>query len=108
MNHYEWLNLNFGNFISALNIKNPDDYIGMIVAEGDKCYQYEDEWAEMNIPFEHGAALYLISKIHPWNTECRNTTNGWVPVEEWVITNYCKFKNLLPESIEQINSSTTK
>lgn len=96
MNHYKWLDKNFGEFLSKIG-KNPDNYKGLIVADGDKAYGFESIWNDNNIPFCHGVAIYLISKLAPYCDECRNTKNGWVPVEQWVIDNYKKFKPLLNE-----------
>jgi len=84
-NHYKWLDENFLKFLKKLNIKNPEYYIGMIVAHGDKCYSYRYQWEEKGIPFEKGVAIYLVSYISPFSKTVRETQHGWVNPCDWVI-----------------------
>ena len=91
--HYYWLEQNLQTFFSRLGIKEEN---GIISAHGDKCYSYQDKWEKAGIPFPHGVAIYLLSYLRPYDTEVRETKNGWVKVEDWVIVNYPKFKPHLP------------
>lgn len=95
-NHYEWLEENLPKFFEKLGI-DYSNYCGIIVADGDKCGQYQRIWEFYNVPFYHGAAIYLITKISPYCDEVRDTENGWVAPHDWVIKNYEKFKPFLED-----------
>jgi len=97
MNHYEWLEKNLQNFFDSIGADNPYPINGLLSSSGDKCYGYKNEWEEKGIPFYHGVALYLLTLLTPYQDEVRQTPNGWVPVDKWVIDNYPKFKLHLPE-----------
>lgn len=71
---------------------------GIIVAHGDKCYGYRDIWNAEGIPFAHGVAMYLLTYCYPFDHEVRQTEErGWVDPYKWVIENYPRYKDLLPE-----------
>ena len=96
INHYEYLEDNFEKFLKKLGLENYSNYAkSMIIADGDKCYQYQQKWENNNIPFHHGAALYLITKLPPYTEEVRQTKDGWIAPDDWVIINYLKFKDFL-------------
>jgi hypothetical protein len=96
MNHYEWLEENFPNFLSKLGLEEQIKYSNAIItADGDKCYGYKFVWENNGIPFVHGCAIYLISKIYPYSEEVRETKNGFVAPSVWVINNYERFKGCL-------------
>lgn len=98
MNHYKWLENNLPTFFNAIGLNQYIKYCDSIItADADKCYSYKSIWQENNIPFYHGIALYLITKISPYNKEVRETVNGWVSPCNWVIDNYNRFKEYLPE-----------
>lgn len=92
--HYDWLNKWLPVILNNLNVREP--LMGAIVADGDKCWSWQALWKKENIPFPHGVAIYILSKTNPWSQEVRQTKNGWVPVYGWVIDNYPKFKEHLP------------
>jgi hypothetical protein len=97
MNHYKWLENNLPVFFDNIGLSNYKKYCQSIIsADGDKCGSYERKWQQNNIPFVHGVALYLITKISPYNIEARETKNGWIDPGNWVIDNYNKFKIFLP------------
>lgn len=96
--HYDWLHENLDAFTKSLGL--PYEYGGYISAHGDKCYSYERRWKDAGIHFFHGAAIFLISYIRPYSEEVRETKNGWVPVETWVVENYERFKPHLPPIVE--------
>lgn len=100
MNHYDLLEMFLPNFFELIPI-NWNHNSGIIVAHGDKCYQYECEWAEHGIPFSHGVAIYLVSHCAPFSSEVRRTENGWVKPSKWVIDNYQRFKMFLPKLQEE-------
>ena len=86
MNHYDWLDDNLEKFFYNIGVEI-DYHQGLITAHGDKCYDYEDTWKKHGIPFHHGVAIYLLSYIKPYDNESRETDNGWMPVNKWVINN---------------------
>ena len=86
-NHYEWIETNLPLLLTSLGIDSSEAE-GMGLAHGDKCYQYKQEWEDAGVPWFHGVGIYMLSYINPYEKEVRNTTNGWVPVEEWVIDFY--------------------
>ena len=90
--HYAWLELHLKSFYEKLGIRYSS---GVIAADGDKCYDYEDDWKEAGIPFPHGVAIYILSKEKPYCNEVRDTKNGWVNVYKWVIAKYPEFKQFL-------------
>ncbi|KOS61498.1 hypothetical protein FJQ98_16330 [Lysinibacillus agricola] len=97
MNTYEWLDVNFQIVLRNLNLNEHIPYSqSLISSDADKCYGYESIWNKKNVPFEHGSALYLISKLPPYDKEVRYTSNGWVAPDKWVIDNYERFKEHLP------------
>lgn len=96
-NHYVWLENNLHIFFENLNLSGYINNIPSIIAcDADKCYGYKYMWENEGIPFFHGIAIYLISKIKPYSEEVRDTKNGWVNPEKWVIASYNRFKPHLP------------
>lgn len=96
-NHYDWLNKHFREFCMSVGVTATQfGGDGGIVSHGDKCYSCKGEWEEHGIPFTHGAAIYLLSYFAPFSDEVRNTHSGWVAPSAWVIANYKKFVNNLP------------
>jgi len=95
MNHYEWLEINLVSFLQTLKIPDAEYGKGLVVAHGDKCYSYKSGWDDAYIPFEHGVAIYLLTYLHPYNKETRETDNGWVYPHHWVKDNYSRFKDAL-------------
>ena len=93
MNHYKWLEINLPKIFTQLklNMKFCD---GLIVSDGDKCYTKKELFLNNNIPFEHGVALYLITKISPYSNYVRNTDNGWVDPFKWIVENYPNFQEV--------------
>lgn len=92
--HYDWLSIHLKSFFDQIGI-DIDYHEGTIVAHGDKCYAYRDKWQEAGIPFPHGVAIYLACYFRPYSSEVRETKDGWVRVEEWVIGKYPNWKHLL-------------
>lgn len=99
--HYDWLEENFITFLTNINFPDAKYCGGMIVAHGDKGYQYKKYWEDNNIPFEHGMALFLLTYISPWSKEVRQTSKGWVKADQWVVENYAKFKQFLPPAYQK-------
>jgi len=93
MNHYKWLEQNLQSFFTAIGI---DCSNGIIISHGDKCYSYEHKWNDAGIPFEHGVAIFLLSYLSPYNKEVRETSNGWVKPDDWVIAKYPEMRRFLP------------
>lgn len=96
VNHYKWLEKHLPAFFAKVGI-NWSHNAGIIGAHGDKCYCYRSNWQEANIPFPHGVAIYLMTYCRPYAESVRQTANGWVAAEDWVIENYARFKQFLPE-----------
>lgn len=96
--HYTWLEVNFPTVLKNLGLDEHIKYVNSIIsADGDKCYCYQHKWKLNNIPFSHGVALYLLTNIPPYDAEVRQTKNGWISPDNWVINNYDKFKQYLPK-----------
>jgi len=74
---------------------------GIVSAHGDKCTCHKYEWVNNNIPFYHGALLYLLTytKImdKPKHESC-----------EWVIENYEKYKDDIVKAEEEFDSHILK
>lgn len=99
--HYDYIDKYFTEFVKHLPVSdyNKNHCKGLIAADGDKCYSYKDAWEKKGVPFNRGCAIYLVSKMHPYSDQCRDTVNGWVPVEKWVVSVYLEMKAIF-ESIE--------
>ncbi len=54
----------------------------------DKARQYREYWEENGVPFLHGAFVYIMSYTKPYLDFSRETENGWVRPEEWVVKFY--------------------
>lgn len=98
MNHYKWLDKHLDSIWVSVFGKTLSEMwcTGIISAHGDKCYGYQMVWEDAGIPFVHGVAIYLLSYVAPFSAEVRNTDNGFVPVDKWVIDNYQRFLPHLP------------
>ena len=105
--HYGWLDKNFNAFLIELGYSEQQaaEYQGLIVADGDKAYQYQDRWEDAGIPFNHGVAIYLLSKTHHFSNQVRQTATGWVAPVEWVQDNYMRFKDVLLKAEAKTSSS---
>lgn len=97
--HYDWLNANLPTIFEKLGV-SWDGNAGIVVAHGDKAYSYQDGWKEAGIHFFHGVAIFLLTYCRPYSKEVRDTDNGWVPVDKWVIDNYERFKHALPKIVK--------
>lgn len=96
-NHYRWLEKHLPQFFEDIGLSWKNNQ-GIISAHGDKGYTYRDLWEKNNIPFNHGIAIYLLSYCDPFWFYCRRThKKEWLPVEQWVIDNYCEFKEYLAD-----------
>lgn len=95
VNHYKWLEKHLPDIFRALGLRW-DFYYGIVGAHGDKFYQYRKAFDDAGIPFPHGCAIGLLSYVHPYGDEVRETKNGWVSVDEWIVKNYERFKPVLP------------
>lgn len=102
MNHYDYLEQHFEAFYFKLceaeKLLHSIEAVnrGIIVAHGDKCYQYKAEWERGGLAFEHGTAIYLLTYIWPWSSEVRETATGWVAPATWVLQNAERFRPYLP------------
>ena len=88
MNHYQFIEKHGEAFSVLVGLSYNID--GLAGSHGDKCYGYKRRWEEAGIPFNHGALIYLLSYCSPYDKESRQTENGWVPVEKWVIEFYSR------------------
>jgi hypothetical protein len=110
VNHYPYLEAHLPTVLKTLG--QEVSAISMITGDGDKCYGYSDMWERRGIPFPHGAAIYLLSYLSPYNKECRQTQTGWVPVQDWVANNYHpgdghEFSKILPAIDDAGNAEQT-
>ena len=93
--HYQWLDEHLPEIFRQAGI-NWDMNAGIISAHGDKAYGYQGKWEKAGIHFYHGVAIYLMTYCRPYSETCRETSNGWVEVCQWVIDHYNELKHLLP------------
>lgn len=84
-NHYKYIEKHGKVFSDALGI---DDVTKSLVADGDKCRQYKDEWEEDNVPFVIGAMIYIASKESKYSNTVRQTDKGFVKPCQWVIDKF--------------------
>lgn len=96
MNHYKWLEQNLEPFLKSVGVDLNNGNAGLIGAHGDKCYCYKHLWEEAGIPFEHGVAIFLLSYVRPYGLEVRDTPDGFIKVDQWVVDNYERFMDHLP------------
>ena len=84
--HYKWLDLVAAEAAQRFQLKfNPNDYA---VAHGDKCYSHKRAWKNAGVPFERGVFIYLLLSEPPYSGYVRDTANGWVAPNQWVIDYY--------------------
>ena len=95
------------DFFEAVGVSF-DENAGIVSCHGDKCYGYQHQWEENNIPFEHGVAIYLLTYVRPYGHEVRDTTDGWIDPGNWVVKNYSRFKEHLLKAEELINMTSDK
>jgi len=96
VNHYKWLEKNFPDFVEKLLGGDAGMCCkGYIGAHGDKCYGFRQQLEDAGIPFPHGVAIYLLSHMHPYSKEVRQTPEGWVDVGDWIVKNKDRFIGLL-------------
>jgi hypothetical protein len=96
MNHYDYLTMEFVPFYrrvcEAMGVAySASVNEGLIVAHGDKCYSARRDWEAAGLPFEKGVAIYLLTYVHPWSTEVRETDHGWVNPHAWIAQNAYRF-----------------
>ena len=90
MNHYNWLEQNLPDFFEKLDI-DYNRYRGCIVSDGDKAEGYKASFEAVGLHYYHGDAIYLLTNIPPYSNEVRNTDNGWVSPQKWIIENKDRF-----------------
>jgi len=96
-NHYDYLEKHLPTIFKTVGI-NWDWNGGIIGAHGDKGYCYKNKWEKAGIDFCHGMVLYLMTYCQPYSDDVRQTKEGFKDPSEWVIENYNKFKNILPQT----------
>lgn len=94
-NHYDYLEKVLPDFFEAVGV-NWEHNQGIIVAHGDKFYQYRGRIENAGMTFGQGSAILMLTYCSPYSSESRETENGWVPPIEWVVGNKDKFLHLLP------------
>ena len=83
--HYKYIEKHGKVFSDALSIA---DVTKSLVADGDKCRQYRDEWEEDGVPFVIGAMIYIASKESKYCLTVRQVEDTWVDVSQWVIDKF--------------------
>jgi hypothetical protein len=102
MNHYKYLERVLPQFFEDCTVNGGwKANVGIIVSHGDKGYQYRDRWEEAGIEFPKAIAIYLLTYCAPYAYEVRETETGWVDVGDWVVKNYPRFAQHLPDTIEE-------
>ena len=93
-NHYKWLEKHLPSVYAKLGIPY---MAGIIGAHGDKASGHKFEFEQAGIHYFHGVAIYLLTYERPFDKEVRQTDHGWVDPYKWIITNYHRFKDILPK-----------
>lgn len=99
LSHYAWLHKHLLQFLLNLGV---EEYLakcglGMISSHGDKVYGYREQFKKAGLPFNYGVAIYLLTYMHPWSDEVRETKNGWVAPCDWVVANKDRFLPFIPK-----------
>lgn len=86
-NHYNYLELVINDFWISVFDKSLDDSYngGIVAAHGDKGRGYKSTWESVDISFNRGMLLYLLTY-----TNKLEDTPKFKP-DEWVINNYLKY-----------------
>lgn len=89
----EKLKNDFPIFLRNIGKENQVSYAeSIIICDADKCTQYNEVWKRNGIPYEHGAMIYLITKMKPYCDEARVT----ISASDFVIKHYGEFKKFIP------------
>lgn len=92
-NHYKYLEYYLPILFGELGI----EYSARIIsAHGDKFYGYREKFNEAGLTFNQGAAIGMLTYVHPYCNECRQTENGWIAPCDWIINNKNRFLKYLP------------
>jgi hypothetical protein len=94
--HYDYLEEHLFSFLEAVGV-DTEWCRGIISAHGDKAYGYKSKWEKAGIPFPQGVAIYLLTYVRPYGQEVRKPDGGWVDASQWVVDNYDRFKEHLPD-----------
>lgn len=94
-NHYDYLDSNFKQFLECLGVVDKTAP-SLIRSHGDKCYSYKDIFEQNGVKFGQGVSIYLLTHIHPYSLEVRETENGWVDPFKWIVDNKDRFLKYLP------------
>jgi len=102
MNHYKYLERVLPTFFEVCEVTGGWECNGGIIgAHGDKGYGYRDRWEQAGLKFPKAMAVYMLTYVAPYGHEVRETDNGWVDVADWVIDNYNRFADVLPETTDE-------
>jgi hypothetical protein len=95
-NHYTFCEQHLAAFFEAVGLK-ADDTEGLLVAHGDKFYQYRCDFEAAGLHFYHGVAIGLLVYFPPFRAEVYGS-NGFIkrPIPEWVVENKRRFLQYLP------------
>ena len=99
--HYDYLEEVLPDFFEAIGVRW-DFNRGIVGAHGDKAYCYRQKWEENGLHFYHGVAIFLATYCRPYAQEVRETEDGWVYVEDWILRNKDRFLPHLPDASEWI------
>lgn len=91
---YDYLEAVLPPFFAAIGI-DPRKAAGMAAAHGDKTEQYANDWDVRGIQYDHGVAIYMLTRIEPFAKEVRETNAGFVSPAAWVADNYSKYAPIL-------------
>lgn len=83
--HYTFIEKYGEQFSKEIGVPNIAD---LLSSHGDKAYGYRSDWEEAGIPFAKGVMIFLLSYINPYSYSVRNTAEGWVATDDWVIKMY--------------------
>jgi hypothetical protein len=68
----------------SVSLKLPESIGELLIAHSDKAYQYEYIGDEFDLEFYQLLMVYLLSYVEPYSQTVRQTSDGWIPVEDWL------------------------
>lgn len=80
-------------FSKTLGLKSPIHL--SLTAHGDKARQYKNIAQELNVPYGKLLLVYLLSYEYGWLDQVRQTENGWVPIEDWLVEKLTKDQQVM-------------
>ena len=91
--HYNYVETVSEEFSTKLSL-NYNIHLSLS-AHGDKARQYKDIAENLGIPYGKLLLVYLLSYESGWSNQVRETENGWVSIEDWLIEKLTKDQKII-------------